>query len=210
MDRTALRARVWLVGIAALCGVWLVHNGAAPRTVAPQPSTAEAFAAGSEPRPGTRVAEPLRPSAPVRIRIPGIGVDAPMTGLGLGADGSLDAPPAEKPNLAGWYEDGTPPGAKGTAIVAGHVDNAEGPAVFYSLGSLKKGAEVEIDRGDRTTAVFTVDAVEVYENDDFPDKRVYGATAHASLRLITCGGGFTRETGYQGNVVAYAHLTAVR
>ncbi|MFF2728146.1 class F sortase [Streptomyces sp. NPDC058008] len=209
MDRTALRARAWLAGIAALCGVWLVHNGAATGT-APQPSTAQAFAAGPGPRPGTRVAEPLRPSAPVRIRIPGIGVDAPMTGLKLGEDGSLDAPPAEDANLAGWYEDGTPPGAKGTAVVAGHVDNAEGPSVFYALGSLEKGAVVEIDRGDGRTAVFSVDAVEVYENDRFPDRRVYGATPDASLRLITCGGGFTRETGYLGNVVVYAHLAEVR
>ncbi|MFC8590446.1 class F sortase [Streptomyces atroolivaceus] len=210
MDRTALRSRAWLVGIAALCGVWLVHNGAAVRTVAPQPTTAEAFAAGSGPRPGTRVAEPLRPSAPVRIRIPGIGVDAPMTGLGLGPGGSLDVPPSGDPNLAGWYEDGTPPGAEGTAIVAGHVDNAEGPSVFYALGSLKKGSTVEIGRKDGRTAVFSVDAVEVYDKDDFPDERVYDPTPHASLRLITCGGGFTRETGYQGNVVAYAHLTEVR
>ncbi|MEU0298762.1 class F sortase [Streptomyces sp. NPDC006175] len=210
MNRTALKARAWLAGITALCGIWLVHNGAAVRTAAPQPSTADAFAAGSGPRPGTRVAAPLRPAEPVRIRIPGIGVDAPMTGLGLGADGSLDAPPAEDRNLAGWFEDGTPPGAKGTAIVAGHVDNAAGPAVFYALGSLKKGAGVEIDRGDGRTAVFSVDAVEVYEKDEFPDKRVYGATAQASLRLITCGGGFDPETGYLGNVVAYAHLTEVR
>ncbi|MEU0128914.1 class F sortase [Streptomyces sp. NPDC006289] len=210
MDRASLRARAWLVGTVALCGVWLVQEGAVTRVVAPQPSTGEAFAAGPEVRPGTRVAAPLRPAAPVRIRVPDIGVDAPMTGLGLGADGSLDAPPADRRNLAGWYEDGTPPGATGTAIVAGHVDNAQGPSVFYSLGSLKKGARVEIDRGDRRTAVFSVDAVELYENDDFPDKRVYGATSHASLRLITCGGGFTRETGYQGNVVAYAHLTGVR
>ncbi|MFF5896074.1 class F sortase [Streptomyces argenteolus] len=210
MDRTALRARAWLAGIVALCGLWLVHNGAAGRLMAPQPSTAEAFAAGPELRPGSPVAEPLRPAAPVRIRIPRIGVDAPMTGLALGADGRLDAPPADDRNLAGWFEDGTPPGAEGAAIVAGHVDNAEGPSVFYGLGSLKKGARVEIDRRDGRTAVFSVDAVEVYENDDFPDKRVYGSTPHASLRLITCGGGWTRETGYLGNVVAYAHLTEVR
>lgn len=50
----------------------------------------------------------------------------------------------------------------------------------------------------------------MYENEDFPDQRVYGASPHASLRLITCGGGFSEKTGYQGNVVAYAHLTEVR
>ncbi|NUS88393.1 MAG: class F sortase, partial [Streptomyces sp.] len=28
------------------------------------------------------------------------------------------------------------------------------------------------------------------------------------LRVITCGGGYSKSTGYQGNVVAFAHLTA--
>ncbi|WP_069172709.1 class F sortase [Streptomyces griseus] len=206
--RTALRARAWLVGITALCGLWLVQNGAATRTDPPRPAAAEAFAAGPPPR--VAATAPLPRSEPVRIRIPRIGVDAPMTRLGLRADGSLEVPPARDRNLAGWFAKGTPPGAKGTAIVAGHVDNAQGPSVFYALGSLKKGDRVEIGRGDGRTAVFAVDAVEVYANDDFPDRRVYGPSPDASLRLITCGGAFSRTTGYQGNVVAYAHLTGVR
>ncbi|MFD9504104.1 class F sortase [Streptomyces sp. NPDC060035] len=210
MDGTTRKARAWLVGIAALCGVWLVQNGSATQLVPPQPSTAEAFASGPELPAGSPVAEPLHPSEPVRIRIPGVGVDAPMMRLGLGRDGSLDVPPAGNRNIAGWFKGGAPPGAKGTAIVAGHVDNAQGPSVFYALGSLKKGARVEIDRKDGRTAVFSVDAIEVYDNEDFPDQRVYGASAHASLRLITCGGGFSQQTGYLGNVVAYAHLTEVR
>ncbi len=45
---------------------------------------------------------------------------------------------------------------------------------------------------------------------DVAGLRGYGDAAHAWLRLITCGGGFSKETGYQGNVVAYAHLTEVR
>ncbi|MER5631336.1 class F sortase [Streptomyces nitrosporeus] len=210
MDRTALRARAWLAGIAALSGIWLVQNGTAARVVAPQPATAQAFASASGPRPGSAVAKPLGASEPVRIRIPRIGVDALMTRLALGADGRLEAPSPEESDRAGWFGGGTPPGAKGTAIVAGHVDDAEGPAVFYGLGSLKKGARAEIDRADGRTAVFTVDAVEVYDNDAFPDERVYGPSGHAALRLITCGGGYSRETGYQGNVVVYAHLTGVR
>ncbi|MFE3514145.1 class F sortase [Streptomyces sp. NPDC059166] len=202
--------KAWLAGIVALCGVWLVQTGSDLRTAAPQPSAAQAFDPDREVRPGTPAAGPLRSSRPVRIRVPAIGVDAPMTGLRLGADGSLEAPPAADRNLAGWFEGGTAPGAAGTAIVAGHVDNAKGPSVFYSLGSLEKGASVEIDRRDGRTAVFSVDAVEVYEKDAFPDDRVYGATPDPSLRLITCGGGFSSEAGYLGNVVAYAHLTEVR
>ncbi|MFB8038284.1 class F sortase [Streptomyces sp. NPDC056004] len=204
------KAKGWLLVIAALAGVWLIRNGADAQLVPPRPTAAQAFTGGPEPQPGSPVAEPLKPSAPVRIRIPSIRVDAPVMRLGLGADGSLDVPPAGNRNIVGWYRDGTPPGSKGSAIVAGHVDNAQGRSVFYDLGALQKGSTVEVVRQDGRTAVFSLDAIEVYENKDFPDKRVYGAASFASLRLITCGGGFSKETGYEGNVVAYAHLIAVR
>lgn len=139
MSPSAQKAKGWLVGIAVLCGIWLIQNGPGGQVMPPQPSSAQAFAAGPQLQPGSPVAEPLDPSDPVRIRIPAIEVDAPMTPLGLTADGSLDVPPDEDRNLAGWYEDGVPPGARGTAIVAGHVDNAQGPSVFYALGALAKG-----------------------------------------------------------------------
>ena len=84
------------------------------------------------------------------------------------------------------------------------------PGVFYDLGAVTKGNTVEIDRADRRTAVFTVDAVEVYDKERFPSEKVYGGSGRAELRVITCGGGYTKRTGYQGNVVVYATLTAVR
>ncbi|MGW7706528.1 class F sortase [Streptomyces sp. NPDC054771] len=204
------KAKGWLLVIAALAGVWLIRNGADTQLVPPRPTATQAFAAGPVPQPGSPVADPLKPSAPVRIRIPSIRVDAPMMRLGLGPDGSLDVPPAGDRNMVGWYRDGTPPGSRGSAIIAGHVDNAQGRSVFYDLGALQKGSTVEVVRQDGRTAVFSLDAIEVYESDDFPDQRVYGASSFASLRLITCGGGFSKKTGYAGNVVAYAHLTAVR
>ncbi|MFE3942221.1 class F sortase [Streptomyces sp. NPDC059118] len=204
------KAKGWLLVIAALAGVWLIRNGADTQLVPPRPTAAQAFAAGPVPQPGSPVADPLKPSAPVRIHIPSIRVDAPMMRLGLGPDGSLDVPPAGDRNMVGWYGGGTPPGSRGSAIVAGHVDNAQGRSVFYDLGALQKGSTVEVVRQDGRTAVFSLDAIEVYESDDFPDQRVYGTSSFASLRLITCGGGFSKEKGYAGNVVAYAHLTAVR
>ncbi|MFF1834118.1 class F sortase [Streptomyces sp. NPDC058231] len=205
------KAKGWLVAITALFGIWLIRNGAGTVVVPPQPAVAQAFAAGGpEVQPGSPMADPLRPSEPVRLRIPSIKVDAPMVRLGLRPDGSLDVPPAADRNLVGWYKNGTPPGAKGTALIAGHVDNAQGRSVFYDLGSLAKGSTVEVLRQDGHTAVFALDAIEVYANKNFPDRRVYGASPFASLRLITCGGGFSPTTGYQGNVVAYAHLTGVR
>jgi hypothetical protein len=202
------------VTAVALCtGAWLLRSGAETHAP-PQPSAAQAHAGRGDDRHTARSAAPdapaLPPSPPDRIRIPSIRVNAPLTGLGLTPAGSLDVPPAAEKNLAGWYEAGTAPGERGTAIVAGHVDNAEGPAVFYRLGALRKGAAVEVDRRDGTVAVFTVDAVEVYKARTFPDEKVYGAAARPELRVITCGGGYSAGTGYQGNVVVFAHLTGSR
>ncbi|MFE9094053.1 class F sortase [Streptomyces sp. NPDC007264] len=200
-------AAIASVTVVALCsGGWLLGSGS-PSHPPPQPSAAQA---ASDPDREGSATSPLPPSPPVRIRIPAIRVDAPLTGLGLTDSGGLDAPPTEETNLAGWYEAGTKPGETGTAIVAGHVDNDRGPAVFYDLGALAKGSTVEVDRRDRSTAVFTVDAVEVYEAKSFPNDRVYGAAHRPELRVITCGGGYSKATGYQGNVVVFAHLTAVR
>ncbi|CAL9416321.1 hypothetical protein SUDANB58_01753 [Streptomyces sp. enrichment culture] len=213
--RRAGTAAMTAVTATALCaGAWLLASGAETHPP-PQPSAAQAGAGTTGP-PGTgRAGEPpaaaaLPPSPPDRIRIPAIRVDAPLTGLGLTRTGSLEAPPAGRKNLAGWYEAGTTPGETGTAIVAGHVDDADGPAVFYRLGALRKGNRIEVARRDGGVAVFTVDAVEVYAARAFPDEKVYGAARRPELRVITCGGAWSRATGYQANVVVFAHLTDSR
>ncbi|MFJ3878219.1 class F sortase [Streptomyces sp. NPDC090077] len=199
-----LAVRAGLVAAAVCTGVWLIGSGSAVTVRPPLPSPAEALSA--QPLyPGS--IDPLPGSPPVRIRIPSLRVDAPLTGLGLDRDGSLEVPPPARRELAGWYRDGTAPGAKGTAVIAGHVDHASGPAVFYHLGALRRGAAVEVDRADGRTAVFTVHAVEVYDAGSFPDRRVYGPSPRAELRVITCGGAFSPRTGYRGNVVVFAHLT---
>ncbi|WP_327670274.1 MULTISPECIES: class F sortase [unclassified Streptomyces] len=192
--------------LALAAGAWLLASGAEGQPP-PQPSAAQARVDRDREAPA---AAPLAPSPPDRVRIPSIEVDAPLMGLDLTRSGSLDVPPAGNKNLAGWYEAGTEPGETGTAVVAGHVDNARGPSVFYALGSLKRGRTIEVERRDGSAAVFTVDAVEVYDAKHFPDAKVYGAARRPELRVITCGGPYSRKTGYQGNVVVFAHLTGSR
>ncbi|MER5291754.1 class F sortase [Streptomyces pharetrae] len=206
MRRYGNTAIAAVTAVALCAGAWLLRAGTTSHAP-PQPSAAEAHA---DPAAGRPAAPALPPSPPDRIRIPAIRVDAPLTGLGLTRTGSLEVPPAGRPDLAGWYEAGTTPGERGTAIVAGHVDNAEGPAVFYGLGALRRGGTIEVDRRDGSVAVFTVDAVEVYQAKNFPDEKVYGPARRPELRVITCGGGYSRATGYQGNVVVFAHLTGSR
>jgi hypothetical protein len=133
-------------------------------------------------------------------------VDAPVVDVGLDQAGWVDAPPPENPNLVGWYQNGISPGQRGTAVLVGHVDNAAGPAVFYGLGSLRRGQHIEVPRFDGRVAVFEVYGIEVFAKDDFPGARVYGDTGQPELRVITCGGGYTQAGGYDGNVVVFARM----
>jgi hypothetical protein len=152
---------------------------------------------------GVRPAEEV--AVPVRVRIPSIGVDSPLVQLGVDGDGAL-VPPTDFAR-AGWFAEGPTPGEMGPAVLAGHVDSRDGPAVFFRLRDLVAGAEVLVDRIDGTTVRFTVVDAARYPKDAFPTEDVYGPTPRAELRLITCGGEFDRDRrSYRDNVV----VTAVR
>lgn len=175
---------------------------AVPSAQAPVPSTAPVAPAGQELETKT-----LPRQRPVSVSIPSI--DLPSTALvdlGKQPDGTLEVP--VDPADPGWFTPGPAPGQFGPAVIAGHVDGGGGPGVFYRLGELQPGAQVDVVREDGSTARFVVDKVERYAKDQFPTTAVYGDSTHRSeLRLITCGGAFDDETGhYVDNVVAYAHL----
>jgi LPXTG-site transpeptidase (sortase) family protein len=153
----------------------------------------------------------LSRAEPIDVRIPSIGVDAPVVATGIAANRSIEVPPLSTPQVVGWYRYGPSPGEAGSAILVGHVDSREsGPAVFYQLGRLRMGDTVEVVRGDGSTAVFTVDGVRLVAKDEFPAQEVHRVATQALLRLITCGGRFDRKQGsYMDNVIVYATLTGI-
>ncbi|MFD5468421.1 class F sortase [Kitasatospora sp. NPDC127059] len=184
-----------------------VGQAAPPAAVAPAVPGAVAAATTANASPAAPGSPVLKRSKPTRLRIPQIAVDAPFTELTLGPAGQLNAPPPDDKNLVGWYRDGAAPGERGSAVVAGHVDTTKGPAVFLLLSLLLPGNKVEVSRADGTVAVFTVDAVETFAKNAFPDQKVYGKTPDAQLRLITCGGTYDKKRrDYLDNVVVFAHL----
>lgn len=157
-------------------------------------------------------ASSLPPSVPDHIKIPDIGVDAPLDAVGLDSGGVMREPDFAKPKDAAWYEQGPTPGEQGAAAIVGHMDTPQAPkAVFFDLKKLKKDEEIEVHRADGTTAVFAVDEVDTFKKDAFPTDKVYGDThGKAELRLITCGGNLTKDRHWDANVVVFAHLTGKR
>jgi sortase (surface protein transpeptidase) len=200
-----------VLALALLSGIALIRNGSDVSLGPPQPAAAAALTGRAQGETFIPVdLEPLAYAAAERVRIPAINVDAPVVNVGLDQEGWIAAPPAHDPNLAGWYQNGIAPGQRGTAVVVGHVDNLSGPAVFYGLGSIQKGQHVEVSRFDGKTVVFEVYGVEVFSKEDFPGSQVYGDTGQAELRVITCGGGYSKANGYDGNVVVFARMVRIR
>jgi Sortase domain len=218
-------AGVFAVSGVALIGYAATHQEHAPEpplsAVSPTPTpTQEPTSANVPPAPkatpasrataASRVVGPVMPtSTPVSLAIPAIGVQSSMLSLGQTAQGTLEVPaPGPDYNKAAWYRLSPTPGSLGPAIILGHVDSkADGPSVFFKLGSLRPKDKVMITRADGKVAIFAVDDVHRYQKTAFPTKVVYGNTDHAALRLITCGGPFDRDTGsYQDNIVVRASL----
>jgi hypothetical protein len=147
---------------------------------------------------------PVADAQPVSIDIPAIGVHSALQRLGLDGSGALE-PPANLTE-AGWYTGSAVPGVAGPAVIAGHVDSFNGPAVFFNLKSLHPGDRIAVGLSSGRSVAFQVMSVQRYPKDQFPTLAVYGARPDSELRLITCGGGFA-DGHYLDNVVVYAALT---
>lgn len=150
----------------------------------------------------TVAAAPAPHGPPTRVRVSRIGVDSPLSVLGLDRTGAL-VPPTDF-DTVGWYGGGPAPGDTGPAVLAGHLDSRRGPAVFARLGELRPGDLVEVWRGGQRLS-FRVTGSLRTRKERFPSAVVYGPTPGAELRLVTCGGDFDRRRGhYVDNVVVFA------
>jgi sortase family protein len=153
----------------------------------------------------------LDPSRPQQLSIPAIKVRAPIMDVGRAADGSVDVPPLKRHNEAGWFDGGPTPGQFGPALIVGHADTRTGPSVFFKLGRLKPGQQIEVSRADGSVAVFEINSVEHFDKDKLPVQRVYGDYSRPSLRLMTCGGDWLGgDQGYADNIVVFASLVAAK
>ncbi|MGW7381097.1 class F sortase [Streptomyces sp. NPDC054794] len=140
-------------------------------------------------------------SEPVHITIASAGVDTgPLLRLRLNGDGTVEVPSVAQADRIGWYSKSVTPGETGPAVLIGHFDTVDGPAVMKNVGRIRTGDRIVVTR-----AVFAVRTVQQVAEKDFPTQRVYGNTTRPELRLITCGGPV--ENGHHpDNIIVHGDL----
>jgi hypothetical protein len=169
---------------------------------------------GSTPAASTTTTAPAKVqqfalrSTPVQLRVPAIALDVSLSTLGLNLNGTVQVPTdIQQP---GWYRLGPSPGQDGSAVILGHVDSYQGPAVFFKLRLLVAGDLVDVSLADGVTAQFEVTSVDQYLKTSFPDQLVYAGHGQSALQLVTCGGTFDAQTGhYLSNIVVYTSLVTL-
>lgn len=220
MPRRWWSATLAVAGATAFVVALLLDSAPAPVAEVPARSSLPQAGAGAPikvaPRahPADHTKDRLRgvhlsASEPVSIRIPALALALPLSGLGLASDGTLETP--RSGDEVGWFTGSATPGALGPAVIAAHVTWGGAPAAFHELATLDRLDRVLVRREDGKVAVFAVTDVARFAKSGFPTGAVYGATDHAALRLITCGGRFDAvRSRYEDNVVVFGRLVAVR
>lgn len=143
-------------------------------------------------------------ASPSRLVIPKIGVDASIQHVGIGESGNMAVPTNYED--VGWYRLGFAPGERGSAVIAGHLDNGYGlPAVFKHLDMLAPGDTIVVYDASGAAARFEVEQLTTYDAKDAPVADVFAADDGVRLNLITCDGTWNPlEETYSKRLVVFA------
>lgn len=147
----------------------------------------------------------LTPDTPARLIIPALTVDAPIEQVGRTASGNMGSPTSSTGIV--WFKEGARPGEPGSAVVAGHLDNALGRSgVFKNLERLSVGDMVLVETISGETLRFRVISTAVYPY-NAPPEGLFTSTDGTLLNLITCTGEWIPEAKtYDGRLVVYTEM----
>ncbi len=159
------------------------------------------------PRVTARPAVPPAPErvvAPVRVRVPAVGLDLAVRPTGAGRDGQMRLP--ADPRVLGWYRFGPAPGSgSGAAVLAGHVDSRRfGVGPLARLAGVSPGDAVRVLSADGRSRAYRVDSIERFDRQGLP-AAVFTRSGPERVRLLTCTGAYLPDAGgYQQNLVVTA------
>jgi LPXTG-site transpeptidase (sortase) family protein len=148
---------------------------------------------------------PAHALVPARLKIPSIGVNAPVESVGVKPDDTMGTPSTF--GDVAWYTPGPKPGEPGSAVFAGHVDNALTTAgVFQYLFKLRAGDYVSVEDADGTALVYRVASVTSYPANQAPLDAIFATSGPSKLVLITCTGDWvTSQRQFDQRLVVIAN-----
>ena len=177
---------------------------------APASTSAPASAAPSiAVRPATPSDDAQEVDRPDRLRIPGLGVDAPVDAVGVRADGAMLIP--EDVRRIGWYRFGSAPAdGAGATVLAGHVDSkTQGLGALARLRELGVGDRVDLTLDSGTVVRYRVVGKQTLVKKRLPTEELFARDGAPRLVMVTCGGPFIPElSSYRDNVVVIAEPVA--
>lgn len=148
----------------------------------------------------------VAPEEPRYLRIPELGVSARIKGLGVTAEGAVDAP--WNIHDVGWYNKGARPGAnKGSSLLLGHVSGWTGPGVFKRINELKEGSQFEVEKGSGEIIRYEVVRSEELALEDVDMRKILHTEVPGEhdMKLMTCSGTYNRDTEtYEQRFIVYA------
>lgn len=175
-------------------------RGETTRTPTPTatPTTAETPSEEADAEP-EKQAEPL--DGPYTVRIPQIGVEAPVVSIHVNDDRVL-LPPREL-SVVGWWSEGAAPGAaRGSAVLVGHSARAGG-GVFDDVGELQRGDTIEV-LGASNALTYAIESVEVLSKEELARtaEEIFDQGGRGRLVVITCED--FDGTAWRSNIVTIA------
>lgn len=159
-----------------------------------------------------------------RIRIPRVGVDAPIDARVAPANLDLSGIYSLGPSDVTWYDfAGSPgfggaPGGRGNAVLSGHVNYAyavhwageayyNGPAVFAAVGRLEPNDGIEVTFRGTTSRYAVVWKREVPAATEWREFYARDVPEGDAITLITCSGGYNPATQeYDSRTIIRARL----
>ena len=146
---------------------------------------------------------------PIKIKIPAIGVDTFVEGVGQTKTGAMDVP-KDVWNVA-WYNLGPHPGEHGSSVIAGHLDSTTGPAIFWHLNDLQDGAKIYVTDATKRQLEFAVVKKTIFDAyDKTAIEKIFDFKSEPMLNLITCNGTYDRKAqNYSNRLVVYAKFVGL-
>jgi LPXTG-site transpeptidase (sortase) family protein len=200
-----------VLAVLAVVVIWVTGDEAPAADARSTQSPASVLTPTPEATPSVAQSEvPLDPAesqaaaieGPYTLRIPRIGVEAPVVPIESNEDRVL-LPPRD-PGIAGWWRDGAAPGEpEGSAVLVGHTVRNNGGGVFDHVGTLRNGDTIEVE-GSRSALTYRVQSVEVLSKEDVARdaEQIFTQTGPGRLVVITCDD--FDGTTWRSNIVTVA------